>query len=180
LPACRREVRCVGNRPICMPEGKVEYAPGKEQELFEQFYAEIQQERRNAAAEGRAPDVERVKTHRVHREEVEEEIEDEPVSAPVRGEPQRNIAVSEAPRSAVAPPQPAPPQQLHKAEPPVAPVSPAANAAAPAPPLKPAPAEPPPRSPPDVEERVNAIWAEYVASPAEFSARRRGPRIRLL
>ena len=52
-----------------MPRCAVEFEPGAEQELFEQFYAEIQEERRNAAADGRAPEVERVMKHRVHQEE---------------------------------------------------------------------------------------------------------------
>ncbi len=178
LPACRREVRCVGNRPICMPRCAIEFEPGVEQELFEQFYAEIQQERRDAAAQHRAPNVERVMTHRVHREE---EVVDEPAPAPVRDQGERNVSVPEAPRNVAS--KPAPPPQLRKPEPPAArPAQPAPSAAAapPAAPARPAPPEPPPRSPPDVEEQVNRIWAEYVASPAEFSARRRGPRIRLL
>jgi hypothetical protein len=173
LPACRRAFRCVGNRPICMPRCKVEFEPGVEQELFEQFYAEIQQERRDAAAEGRAPDVERVMTHRVHEEEVEEEIEieDEPPSTPARDEPERNSPVPAVPRSEVAPSRP-PPQQLRKpelpADPPAAPVLSAAP---------PPPAEPEPQMDPEVAERVNRIWADYVAGKRPARA---GPRIRSL
>jgi hypothetical protein len=76
LPACRRARRCVGNRPICLPWCPVEFEPGGEQERFEQFYAEIQRERRDAAAEQREPCVERVMTDRVHVED--DEIENEP------------------------------------------------------------------------------------------------------
>jgi hypothetical protein len=170
LPACRRALRCVGNKPICMPRCVVEYEPGVEQEMFEQFYAEIQEERHDAAAEGRAPDVERVMTHRVHVEQ-ESEAADESAPTPACDEAERSSRpVVEARRS--APSQPAPQPQLHKPEPPAAvPVMPAAKAPPPEPEL---------RSPPDVEERVNRIWAEYEASPEAFSARRRGPRIRLL
>src|ERR1700710_403498 len=46
LQACRFELRCAGNRPICMPRCAVDLVPGAEQELVDQFYAEIQQERR--------------------------------------------------------------------------------------------------------------------------------------
>jgi hypothetical protein len=76
LPACRRAHRCVGNKPICMPRCKVELVPGGEQECVEEFYADIQRERRDAAAENRAPNVERIMKDRVHVEY--DEIEDEP------------------------------------------------------------------------------------------------------
>jgi hypothetical protein len=103
-----------------MPRSAIELEDGAEPELVEQFYAEIQQERRNAAAEGRVPDVERVMTHRAHEEEVKEEVEDEPPSTPARDEPERNSPVPEAPRSEVAASRPAPQPQLRKPEPPVA------------------------------------------------------------
>jgi hypothetical protein len=185
LPGCRRALRCVGNKPICMPRCKVEFEPGVEQQLVENFYAEIQEERRNAAADGRAPYVEHVMTHRGHQEEAADEVEeqeeneaaDEPASTPACDERESNSrAVPEAPRSEVAPSKP--PPQLRKPEPAAAPpVPPTVAVASPEP-------EPPPEPEPqlsEVEQRVNRIWADYV------EARRRGdppprpgPRIRLL
>jgi hypothetical protein len=58
LPACRRAKRCVGNPLVCT--ARCELEPGAEHDLVEEFYADIQQERRNAAAESRAPEVEHV------------------------------------------------------------------------------------------------------------------------
>ena|SRR6185295_6972483 len=58
LPACRRAKHCIDNPPVC--SARCELQPGAAQDLVEEFYADIQEERRNAAAEGRAPDVERV------------------------------------------------------------------------------------------------------------------------
>jgi hypothetical protein len=58
LPACRRAKRCLGNPPICT--ARCELEPGAEQDLVEEFYADIQEDRRDAAAEGRAPVVETV------------------------------------------------------------------------------------------------------------------------
>src|SRR3954465_8828258 len=122
LSACRRAYRCVGNRPICLPWCEVEFEPGGEQQLFEDFYAEIQQERRNAAAENRAPRVERVRTDRVHVED--EEIEDEPAAKPAEREFERNMQIArEASRRDDALSQPSPQPQLTKSEPPTAPPS---------------------------------------------------------
>jgi hypothetical protein len=56
LRACRRAKHCVGNPPVC--SARCELQPGAEQDLVDEFYADIQEERRNAAAEGRTPDVE--------------------------------------------------------------------------------------------------------------------------
>jgi hypothetical protein len=156
LSACRRAYRCVGNRPICLPWCKVEFEPGGEQQLFEDFYAEIQRERRNAAAENRAPRVERVRTDRVHVEDEEiEEIEDEPAAKPAEGELERNMQIArEALRHDDAlspPPQPEPRKPQPPAAPPVAPAAP------------PPPAAWQPRISPETEERVNQIWADYVA-----------------
>ncbi len=58
LPACRRAKRCTGNPPVCT--ARCELEPGAEHDLVEEFYAELQKERRDAAAEGRPPEVERV------------------------------------------------------------------------------------------------------------------------
>jgi hypothetical protein len=170
LSACRRAYRCVGNRPICLPWCKVEFEPGGEQQLFEDFYAEIQRERRNAAAENRAPRVERVRTDRVHVEDEEiEEIEDEPAAEPAEGEFERNMQIArEALRhdDALSPP---PQPNLAKPEPPAAP-----------PPVAPTTSPPPaawePRTSPEVEQRVSQICADYVA---EKPLPRPEPRIRL-
>ncbi len=190
LPVCRREQRCVGNRPICMPRCALELEPGAEQALLEQFYAEIQEERRDAAAAGRAPDVERVMTDRVHKERVYEEnvyeenlyeenvqaeqAADRPASPPARDQPGQESASpaaaygKAAPRSAAAPSAPAP--QLHKPQPPAA--APAASAP---------PARPEPQTDPEVAERVNRIWADYVEAQRRGEPpRRAGPRIRSL
>jgi hypothetical protein len=151
LSACGRAYRCVGNRPICLPWCEVEFEPGGEQQLFEDFYAEIQQERRNAAAENRAPRVERVRTDRVHVED--EDIEDEPAAKPAEGELERNMQIArEALRrdDALSPPPVAPVAVV----PPEAPAAPAA-------PPPPAPWQP--QISPETEERVNQIWADYVA-----------------
>ncbi|MHB8271805.1 hypothetical protein [Bradyrhizobium sp.] len=166
LSACRRAYRCVGNRPICLPRCKVEFEPGGEQQLFEDFYAEIQQERRDAAAENRAPMVERVRKDRVHVED--ENIEDEPAAKSAEGELERNMQIArEALRrdEALSPP---PRPNLAKPEPPAAPVPdpPAANTEPAAPVVPPAP--PPsaawePKISPETEERINQIWADYVA-----------------
>jgi hypothetical protein len=163
LPACRRAHRCVGNKPICMPRCKVELVPGGEQECVEEFYADIQRERRDAAAENRAPRVERVMKDRVH---VEDEIEDQPPARRAEGELEGNMQIArEALRRDDAPSQPPP---LAKPEPPAAPAPdpPAANTE-PAAPVVPAAPPPPaawePNTSPEVEERINRIWADYVA-----------------
>jgi hypothetical protein len=165
LSACRRAYRCVGNRPICLPWCEVEFEPGGEQQLFEDFYAEIQQERRNAAAENRAPRVERVRTDRVHVEA--EEIEDEPAAKPAEGELERNMQIAgEALRHDDAlspPPQPEPRKPQPPAAPPVAPVAVVPPEAPAAPAAPPPPAAWQPRISPETEERVNQIWADYVA-----------------
>ncbi|MEA2898694.1 MAG: hypothetical protein QOJ84_4309 [Bradyrhizobium sp.] len=179
LPACRRAFRCVGNKPICMPRCKFELAPGVEQELFENFYAEIQEERRNAAAEGRTPCVERVMKHRVH---VEEEVA-MPVlpPKPVSDELEKNMRIvrealkerSPAPKPPQSPPRPPPPKL--ESPPPMPQLPPPPQ---PLPPPEPAPAAWAPKITPEVEERVNRIWAEYVANPA--ARFRPEPRIRSL
>jgi hypothetical protein len=156
LPACRRAHRCVGNKPVCMPRCALELEPGAEQELVDQFYAEIQQERRNAAAEGRAPRVTRALTHRVHEEEVVAPVSPKPVS----DEFERNMrvvreALKDVPPAPKPPPLKPPPQQQPKLEPP--------PSAPPLRPPEPAPAAWVPQVSPEVEERVNQIWADYVA-----------------
>ena len=171
LSACRRAYRCLGNRPICLPWCEVEFEPGGEQQLFEDFYAEIQQERRNAAAENRAPRVERVRTDRVHVEDGEikdiEEIEDEPGAKPAEGELERNMQIArEALRhddALSAPPQPNLARPEPSAVPPVAPVAVVPPEAPAAPAAPPPPAAWQPRISPETEERVNQIWADYVA-----------------
>jgi hypothetical protein len=161
LSVCRRAHRCVGNRPICMPRCKVELVPGGEQELVEEFYADIQQERRDAAAENRAAYVERVMRDRVHVED--DEIEDEPSAKPAAHEPERSLRiVSEAQRHDDAPSRLTPQPELRKPEPPAPPAAPAAIAQPPVPAAPPAPAWEPQISP-EAEERINQIWADYVA-----------------
>jgi hypothetical protein len=170
LSACRRAYRCVGNRPICLPRCKVEFEPGGEQQMFEDFYAEIQQERRDAAAENRAPRVERVRKDRVHveDEDEDEDLGDEPAAKSAEGELERNMQIArEALRREDAlspPPQPnlAKPEPS-AAPPPVAPVAvvPPEAPAAPATPPQPDPWQP--QISPETEERVNQIWADYVA-----------------
>jgi hypothetical protein len=171
LPVCRRAKRCVGNPPLCT--ARCELEPGAEQDLVEEFYADIQEERRNAAAEGRAVLVESVMDYARRDNEEIEEI-DEPPPAP-RDEPGRNLEmVKEAIRSDVAPavPKPSPPRQpapplSPRVEPttPVAvmPAPPAANAQ-PAAPVVPAPPVAwEPKISPEAEARINRIWADYVA-----------------
>jgi hypothetical protein len=174
LSSCRRAHRCVGNKPICMPRCKVKLVPGGEQECVEEFYADIQQERRDAAAENRAPFVERAMTHRVH---VEDEEIDEPPPAP-RDEAGRNMEIVRhaVPRDVAPAPKPQPP--LRQPAPPLSPRGepPTPLAVTPAPPVAPAPRlvatpalpAPPlppaePQTSPEVEDRVNRIWADYVA-----------------
>jgi hypothetical protein len=179
LPGCRRAKRCVGNPPVCT--ARCELEPGAEQDLVEEFYADIQQERRHAAAgEGRPPEVERV-MHYVQEDDEEIEEIDEPPPTP-RDEPGRNLeVVKEAVRKDVPPaPQqppklePSPPPPPPKLEPPPPPPQPQAPLRQP----EPAPAAWEPQISPETEERVNRIWAEYVANP---SARfRPEPRIRSL
>src|SRR4051794_22339939 len=41
LPACRRAKCCVGNPPLCTARSELE--PGAEQDLVEEFYADIQE-----------------------------------------------------------------------------------------------------------------------------------------
>jgi hypothetical protein len=165
LPACRRAHRCVGNRPICLPWCPVEFEPGGEQERFEQFYAEIQRERRDAAAEQREPCVERVMTDRVHVED--DEIEDEPAARPAQSGLERNMRIArEALRRDDAASQP--PPQFRKPEPPatpppVTPVAVVAPEAAVAPAAAPPPAVWQPNNSPEMEERTNRIPADDVA-----------------
>ncbi len=178
LPACRRAHRCVGNKPICMPHCKVELVPGGEQECVEEFYADIQRKRRDAAAENRAPRVERVRTDRVHVED--EEIEDEPAAKPAEGELERNMQIArEALRGDDTPSQPPPQPELRKPEPPAA-APPVAVAVPPETPAAPAAPPPPaawePKTSPEQEERINQIWADYVAGKP---MPRPAPRIRL-
>jgi hypothetical protein len=180
LSGCRRAFRCVGNPPICMPRCKCELQPGVAQELVEEIYAEIQQERRDAAAENRAPNVERVVKDRV----ADDELKDDPPAPPTEGELERNMRIArEALRHDDAPSRPLPPQpQLAKPEPPAAP--PPVTPVALVPPEAPvAPAGPPPpaawepKISPETEERINQIWADYVAGKP---MPRPVPRIRML
>jgi hypothetical protein len=162
LPGCRRAKRCVGNPQVCTARGELQ--PGAEQDLVEEFYAELQQERRNAAAHGWRPDVERV----LYYVPADDEEIDEPAPAP-RDEPGRKMKIArEALRRDDPPSRPLPQPPLAKPEPPAAPppVAPVAIA----PPEAPvAPDRPPPPAPwqpqtsPEVEERINQIWADYVA-----------------
>jgi hypothetical protein len=165
LSGCRRALRCVGNRPICMPRCKFELQPGVAQELVEEIYAEIQQERRDAAAENRAPYVERVMKDRVE----DDETEDEPPAVPADDQLETNMRIaSEALRGDDMPSPPSTQPQLRKPEPPAAPpsVAPVAVVSPEAPAF---PAVPPqsaawePKTSPEVEERINQIWADYVA-----------------
>jgi hypothetical protein len=175
LSGCRRALRCVGNPPICMPRCRRELQPGVAQELVEEIYAEIQQERRDAAAENRAPAVERVVKDRAQVDD--DEIDEEP--GPADGGLERNMqVVRDAVRCDDAPPLP----QLRKSEPPAAPppVAPVAAAApeAPAAPAAPAPpAASEPKISPETEARINQIWADYVAGKP---MPRPEPRIRML
>jgi hypothetical protein len=161
LSGCRRALRCVGNPPICMPRCRREFEPGVAQEQVEEIYAEIQEERRDAAAQDRAPEVERALDY----VQEDDEAIDEPPPPP-RDEPERDMKiVREALQRDDAPSQPPPQPQLPKPEPAVAPPpDPLAADARPA-----APAAPPPPDPweptisPEVEERINRIWADYVA-----------------
>ena len=173
---CRRALRCIGNPPSCMPRCRFELQPGVAQELVEEIYAEIQQERRDAAAENRAPNVERVIKHRV----ADDEIEDEPPARRAEGELERNMEiVGEALRRDGAPSRSAP---LAKPEPPAAPppvapvaVAPHETVVASAAPPSPAPWEP--KTSPEQEARINQIWADYVAGKP---MPRPEPRIRML
>jgi hypothetical protein len=164
LRACRRARRCAGDRPVCMPRCKVELEPGAEQELCEEFYAEIQEERRNAAAEGRAPRLVRVIPQRAP---VVEVAATGPSSPPVPHGPERKKCTApEVMRSETAPSQPLQPQ-LPKPEPAAAPspipLAADVRPAAPAVPAAPPPAAWEPTITPEVEERINRIWADYVA-----------------
>jgi hypothetical protein len=156
LSGCRRALRCVGNRPICMPRCRLELQPGVAQELVEEIYAEIQQERRDAAAENRAPYVKRVMKDR----------ENEPPATPAQGELERNMQIAREALRRDDTPSRLP--TLAKPEPPAArtPDPPAANAE-PVAPVAPAAPPPPatwePKISPEVEERINQIWADYVA-----------------
>jgi hypothetical protein len=179
LSGCRRAFRCVGNPPICMPRCKYELQPGVAQELVEEIYAEIQRERRDAAAENRAPCVERVIKHRVE----DDEIEDEPPARQAEGELERNMQIArEALRRDDTLSRPSPQPQLRKPEPPAAalPVAPVAIVppeAPVAPAAPPPPAASEPKISPEVEERINQIWADYVAGKP---MPRPEPRIRML
>jgi hypothetical protein len=130
LPACRRAHRCVGNKPICMPRCKVELVPGGEQECVEEFYADIQRERRDAAAANREPRLMRVMKDRVHVEA--DEIEDQPPVRPAEGELERNMAIArQALRGDDMPSLRSPQPQPRKPEPPAAPLPVAPVAAMP-------------------------------------------------
>jgi hypothetical protein len=161
LPACRRAFRCVGNKPICMPRCKFELAPGVEQELFENFYAEIQEERRDAAAEGRAPYVERVMKHRVH---VEEEVA-APVlpPKPISGQAETNLRVVREALKDVPPASKPPPSTKLESPPLPQPQPPKLESPPPQRPPEPPLASWQPQVSPETEERINQIWADYVA-----------------
>jgi hypothetical protein len=178
LSGCRRALRCVGNRPICMPRCRLELQPGVAQELVEEIYAEIQEERRDAAAENRAPTVERVIKDRVEYDE----IDDEPAAKPAESELERNMRIArEALRGDDTPSQPPPQPELRKPEPPAAP-PPVAPVAVVPPEAPVAPAVPPPRAPceqqitPEAAERIDRISDDDVAGKP---LPRPEPRIRL-
>ena len=177
---CRRALRCIGNPPSCMPRCRFELQPGVAQELVEEIYAEIQQERRDAAAENRAPTVERVIKDRVHVEY--EEIEDEPPAGPVDGGFGRKMEIVRDALRRDGVPSRSAPQPLAKSEPPTAPppVAPAAIVPPEAPVVSAVPAPPAawePKISPEAEERINQIWADYVAGKP---MPRPEPRIRML
>ncbi|HEV7407729.1 MAG TPA: hypothetical protein VGO01_04510 [Bradyrhizobium sp.] len=163
LSGCRRALRCVGNRPICMPRCRLELQPGVAQELVEEIYAEIQQERRDAAAENRAPYVKRVMKDRMEDDDID------PSATPADRDLERNMPIArEALRRDDAPPAPQSQLGLRQPVPPAAPppVAPAANAEPPTPVVTAVPAPPAPWQPnisPETEERINQIWADYVA-----------------
>jgi pyruvate/2-oxoglutarate dehydrogenase complex dihydrolipoamide acyltransferase (E2) component len=163
LSGCRRALRCVGNPPICMPRCRREFEPGVAQEQVEEIYAEIQEERRDAAAQGRAPEVERALDYVQEDDEAIDEIDEPP--PPPRDEPGRDMRiVREALQRDDAPSQPPPQPQLPKPEPAAAPPPDHARPAAPAVPVAPPPPDPwEPTISPEVEERINRIWADYVA-----------------
>jgi hypothetical protein len=168
LSRCRRALRCVGNPPICMPRCRREFGPGVAQEQVEEIYAEIQEERRDAAAQGRAPEVERALDYVQDDDEAIEEIDEPPPPSP-SDKPETDMRiVREALQRDDAPSQPPPQPQLPEPEPAAAPppVARAANArpASPAVPAAPPPPDPwAPTISPEVEERINRIWADYVA-----------------
>jgi hypothetical protein len=175
LSRCRRALRCAGNPLMCMPRCRLELQPGVAQELVEEIYAEIQQERRDAAAQDRAPFVERAIKLRVEHDGIEDQA-----SAPsAEGEPESNMRMARAaPRRDEAPPPPQP--ALRPPLPAAAPQPVPANAEPAAPGVTAAPAPPAPWTPnisPETEQRINQIWANYLAGKP---LPRPAPRIRSL
>jgi hypothetical protein len=64
---CRRARRCVGTRAPCKGIWKSELKPAEKERLVEEAYVRIQQERRAAVIEDRAPRVLRPVTNRKRR-----------------------------------------------------------------------------------------------------------------
>jgi hypothetical protein len=165
LSGCRRALRCVGNPPICMPRCRREFEPGVARDLVEEIYAEIQEERRDAAAQGRAPEVERALDYVQEDDEAIDEINEPPPPSP-RDEPERDMRiVREALQrdDAPSPPPPQLPKPDPAAAPPPVPVAADTRPASPAVPAAPPPDPWAPTISPEVEERINRIWADYVA-----------------
>ena len=82
LPACRRAKRCVGNPPVCT--ARCELEPGAEHDLVDEFYADIQEQRRDAAAaDDWPPEVEQVLHYlKEDNEEIEAIAEPSPEATP--------------------------------------------------------------------------------------------------
>jgi hypothetical protein len=176
LSRCRRALRCAGNPLMCMPRCRLELQPGVAQELVEEIYAEIQQERRDAAAEHRAPCVERVIKQRVEDDKPEKGL----AAMPAETELASNLRMAPAApsRDTVPPashPQPAVRQPPAAAPPAVAPAN--AEPAAPVATAAPAPEPWVPVISPETEQRINQIWTNYLAGKP---LPRPAPRIRSL
>ena len=178
LPACRRAKRCVGNPPVCT--ARCELEPGAEHDLVDEFYADIQEQRRDAAAaDDWPPEVEQV-LHYLKEDNEEIEAIAEPSPKP-RHEPVTSTEiVKAAARRDVAPaaPKPQSPAPPPKPEPaPAVPQPLPLESQSPIRPPEPAPAAWKPNVSPEQEERINRIWADYVAGKP---MPRPEPRIRLL
>jgi hypothetical protein len=178
LSRCRRALCCAGNPLMCMPRCRLEFEPGVAQELVEEIYAEIQQERRDAAAERRAPCIERVIKHGVEYDE----FEDGPAATPGNGEPESSMRMAPAAlRRDHAPGAPQSQAQLRQPLPAAAPPpAPPANAEPAAPGVTTVPDSLDPWVPtisPETEQRINQIWTNYLAGKP---LPRPAPRIRSL